>query len=148
LAPAIGWSLYLLVVGYVFGYSSPVVGAAQIFVYVAVVAYAHAIALGIPVSLLIGRRSWLDRPRIVLVAALIGAVPVAVWLTYGAIGDSSSSFTWNGTVLINKGELTRAGWMNRIVDTLQFAASGAIAGLAWCWISGEPQRPRANASAI
>jgi hypothetical protein len=138
----------LLVVGYVSGYSSPIVGAAQIFVYVALFAYAHAIVLGIPVSLLMSRRGWLDRPRIVLAAALIGAVPVAIWLTYSAIGDSSSSFSWNGTLLINEGVLTLAGWMNRILDTLQFAASGAIAGLAWCWIAGKPQRLPLNASAI
>lgn len=146
--PALLWGVYLLALGVLSGGGDLFLNAMRIVVFVGLIAYAHAIVLGIPVSILMARLGWLSPIRVLGASALIGAVPATIWFAYPEFGDSTSSYWANGVALQIDGKLTFDGWINHVSDTLQFAASGAAGGLAWWWISGASSTSHPRPTAV
>lgn len=111
---------------------TPLASAWTMLASVGIVAYAHALILGLPIAWLLSRGKALTLLRVVLAAFLIGALPFGSLMLYQeSIMPPGSGYTENGVVLRDDGHLTQAGMTNAVLGVLQLGGLGAAAGMVW-----------------
>jgi hypothetical protein len=102
-----------------------------------IVAYAHAILLGIPIAVVLFRMRRLSLAHVLGAAFLIGAVPFAAWTLYTEVTmPPGISYVSNLEMLRVDGQLTRKGWVSIIDSIVMTGLLGMVTGLTWWWISG------------
>lgn len=107
------------------------------FYFGSVVTYAHAIVLGVPAALVLGRFRRLTLARVLGTAFLIGALPFTGWTIYNEVTmPPGAGYTVNSEVLRVDGQLTRSGWISVFQGIGLCGLLGLAAGLFWWWISG------------
>ena len=112
----------------------------SVFLLVSVVAYAHAIVLGLPTAFLIYRFSSFNWLRIVIAAFLVGALPFgALTLYQKATLPPGSGYTSDGVVLEEDGHMTSAGVRSAVWGIFGAGGLGAVSGLVW-WLIARPEK--------
>jgi hypothetical protein len=96
-----------------------------VFVVAAIVAFAHAVLLGVVAAGWLLRVGWFRLLPMVSAGLVIGSVPAAIWQhPFKAAGTQSNA--WSGGVqTLDNGVLTAAGWM----DYAQFVGSAGLLGV-------------------
>jgi len=103
-----------------------------------VVSYAHAIVLGIPVALWLGRNGRLTLLPVLAYSALIGALPYSILMTWWELDENTGSVSFDGVAHTIDGTLTLDGWLNHAQVVLMFAGYGIASGLVWWWLAVRP----------
>ena len=113
-----------------------------VFLLACFVTYTHAIVLGLPAALLLGRARPLGLWRVLGAAFLIGVLPFGAFNLYHELTMSpGAGYTANDVVLREDGRLTGAGLANLAAGILQCGVLGAVAGLVW-WLIAVPRAGR------
>jgi len=106
-----------------------------IFGYAAVVIYAHTVLFAVPVYLWLQRMGWLRISTVLLGSALIGALPLGLFLL---LGPHAAYVTVGSEVDSGNGISTLAGILSKIEFPLATGGIGLATGIVWLLIAGKP----------
>ena len=116
-----------------------------IFIYAAVVTYAHTVLLAVPIYFWLQHRGWLRISTVLLSSALIGTLPIGLFLFLGPYAEYTAA---GSDVHVENGVRTIAGILSSTQFALAAGGIGLATGIVWLLIAGKPANTPAQMDRI
>jgi len=116
----------------------------SMIMFITFVAAAHAVILGLPISIIIKSYMTFTYKVAALCGFIVGFIPIALFSWPLKYGDSSSSATINGVQTLVNGVPTMAGWLSYLQGAVIFGLLGLVSALVYNYflcVQEHPNKP-------
>jgi len=113
----------------------------SIFMFITLVAAAHAVIIGLPISIIIKSYMTFTYKVAALCGFLVGFIPIAIFTWPLRYEDSNSSATYNGVQTLVNGVTTMAGWLSYLQGAVMFGFLGLVSALVYNYFLNVQKHP-------